>query len=361
MKLQENKSIVWLTGDYFVDVDMLIVPELKKHYDITWIVIRTEKSQREVSFIKEIDDVVTIKHKSLSPLCLFDYSRIIKRIKKICPDILYIDYLGMPYFFPLLIRKFDISKVIFMAHNVRPRPTWNRQYKWYYPYIFRHLRNVHVPSTHNISYIEEQYPKMKYTYIPMVVKSFGEAKEKFSDNGIVRFLFFGHVMNNKHLDHLIEAFKALPEGDKNKSELVVYGKCATPEVYINMLDGENNIHLHFGYVPNERIPELFTNASFLVLPYDNVDQSGPSMIAFNYYLPLICSDIDGFKEIVNDGVDGFLYAKNNVSQLSNTLHKCINLSGQEYNIIKENLKKHVDNNYSLEVIAQKYCAMFDNI
>ena len=357
----KKKSIVWLTADYFLDSDMQIVPMLKQKFNIIWFIIRNERSQREVSFAKEADEIISVKHRSLSPLCIFSYIHLIKKIKKYNPDILYIDYLGMPYFFPVLDKMFDINKVIFMAHNVKPRPTWNWQYRWYYPFIFHHIKNVHVPSTHNFSYMDEHYPNLKYTYIPMAVKSFGKASVGRIDDGKTRFLFFGHVMKNKHLDHLIEAFCGLSEEDKMKSELYVYGKCLTPDIYENMAQEEKTIHLNFGYVPNEQIPALFTSSSYLVLPYDNVDQSGPSMIAFNYNLPLICSDIEGFREIVNDGKDGFLYKRDDVQDLRQVLHRSINMTDLEYQTIRRNQKDNVEKTYSLEVISQKYSDMFNNL
>lgn len=353
------KSIFWITGDYFLDVDMAIVPELKKNYDIRWVVVRTGNSPREVSFVKAINEIITIRHRSISPMCIFSYRKVINSIKKANPDIVYVNYLGMPYFFPLLCNMIDIRKVIFMAHNVEPRPTWNWQYKLYYPYIFRHLYHVHIPSTHNIPFIEDHYPNLRYTYIPMMVKSFGEPKRKANTNKKVRFLFFGHVMRNKRLDHLIRAYCELSDEEKSKSELYVYGKCAEPEKYLLMAKDENSIHLSFGYAPNEIIAQVFTESSFLVLPYDNVDQSGPSMIAYNYNLPLICSDLEGFKEIVEDGVNGFLYAKNDIDSLRKVLQRCIVMSSDDYQALKENLADFVCNNFTLDVISRKYSAMFD--
>ena len=356
-----KKKIVWLTGDYFVDVDMSIVPELKKNYDIKWIVIRTQNSQREVCDIPSIDKIVTIKHRSLSPLSIISYKNLIECIKKEKPELLYVDYIGMPYFFVLLSHVYDMRKVIFMAHNVAPRPTWNWQYKFYYPYIFRHLKNVHVPSTHNIPYIIENYPDLNYTYIPMTVKSFGKPTKVVDKSRKVIFLFFGHVMHNKRLDHLIQAYNTLSDEDKSNSEVIVYGKCQEPERYKKLAQGCDSIKLNFGYAPNEVIPDLFSSSSFLVLPYDNVDQSGPSMIALNYNLPMICSDLEGFKQIVNDGEDGFMYKKDDIDSLSAVLHKCINLSSMEYEMIKNKQAELTKKHFSLEAVAGEYIKMFNRI
>ena len=46
-----------------------------------------------------------------------------------------------------------------------------------------------------------------------------------------------------------------------------------------------------------------------MLPYQDVAQSGPHMIAYNYNLPVIASDIEGFAERVEDGENSFLVRK----------------------------------------------------
>lgn len=41
-------KIAWITGDYFIDVDFLLVPYMKEHYknelEIHWIVIKSHNS-----------------------------------------------------------------------------------------------------------------------------------------------------------------------------------------------------------------------------------------------------------------------------------------------------------------------------
>lgn len=72
-----------------------------------------------------------------------------------------------------------------------------------------------------------------------------------------------------------------------------------------MIGNTSNITAEFRRIDDEEIPELFTKSDYLVLPYEDVAQSGPHMIAYNYNLPVIASDIDGFKERVVDGENGF--------------------------------------------------------
>jgi hypothetical protein len=54
-----------------------------------------------------------------------------------------------------------------------------------------------------------------------------------------------------------------------------------------------------GYVSEDAIPELFQTTSILVLPYDSATgSSGPAHQACEYGVPIVCADIDDFKEMV---------------------------------------------------------------
>jgi hypothetical protein len=53
-----------------------------------------------------------------------------------------------------------------------------------------------------------------------------------------------------------------------------------------------------GYVPEEAIPELFQSTSILVLPYDSATgSSGPAHQACEFGVPIVCADIDDFREM----------------------------------------------------------------
>lgn len=355
------KKIVWLTADYFIDVDMEIVPMLRNIFDIHWIIIRGKNSPREIPESLGDYEEYRLNWHGMLPFVVIDYIQLIKHIKNLSPELLYVNFLGGPYFFPLLVQIFNKKRLCFMAHNVAPRATWNRMLSLYYPYIFRHIKYVHIPSTHNIPYIKDHYPHLTYFYIPMLPKSFGKASDKISWHDKTIFLFFGHVVSNKRLDHLLEAYKMLPAEDKENAVIEVYGKCKNVEMFETLAKGEKNIKLHFGYAPNEIIPNVFTNSSYLVLPYDNVDQSGPSMIAMHYNLPIICTDLEAFREIVIDKETGFTYKRNDIKDLCRVMSECIKMEKGAYVQLKANLSKFTMENFSSEAIKEKYNKMLDSI
>ena len=55
---------------------------------------------------------------------------------------------------------------------------------------------------------------------------------------------------------------------------------------------------------NDEIILYFQEADYLVLPYDESTQSGPLLIAYNYNIPVIASDIELFKTMVCDKQNG---------------------------------------------------------
>ena len=56
-----------------------------------------------------------------------------------------------------------------------------------------------------------------------------------------------------------------------------------------------------GYVAEEDIPELFQTTSVLVMPYDSsTGSSGPAHQACEYGVPIVCADIDDFRDMAAD-------------------------------------------------------------
>lgn len=98
-----------------------------------------------------------------------------------------------------------------------------------------------------------------------------------------------------------------------------------------------------------------------MLPYQDVAQSGPHMIAYNYNLPVIASDIEGFAERVEDSENGFLFRVNDKESLKDAITKAAMMSTSDYQRMKDNLKTYVAENNSLEAVSKKYIEYFDKI
>ena len=358
-------KVAWITGDYFIDVDFLLVPYMKEHYkdeiDISWTVIKSHNSNIQIDGRLECK-IINLKHRNKDPMVIGEYNRIIKQLKD-SSDIIYSDFVGAPFYYPVLLNAVKNKPIVHAAHNVIPYPVWPSLLKVYVKYVFRHNNHFQMFSKFTAEYFKEHYPGKSYFYCPMTLKGYGEVStDNYKiDSSKLNLLFFGNVVQNKRLDLLIQAVQNLPVEVKQKVHLTVAGKCNLPQPYLVQINGDETISVFFKRIDDCEVAELFTKHDFLVLPYQDVAQSGPHMIAYYYNLPVIASDIDGFKERIVDGENSLLFKNKSVSDLKNKIIEAVNMSRDEQADMRRKLKVFSDDNFSLTKIGEKYMSYFKSI
>lgn len=361
-----KKRIVWITADYFIDVDCLLVPYLQKNYteeyQIDWYVIKT--ASNNIPIPNTPNQIFTLKHRGKDPRIILEYMRIFKAMHLGGANIIYSDFVGVPYYYFVLSQyKRNGTPLVHAAHNVIPYGVWPKALIWYVDKVFKKNQHFQFFSKFTMEYFKEHYKGKSYFYCPMTLKSYGDVQTNNYDidDSKLNLLFFGNVIGNKRLDLLINAIKHLPEEYKNRVHLNICGKCNNPTPYLNSIQNASNITAFFKRIDDQEVAELFTKHDFLMLPYQDVAQSGPHMIAYQYNLPVIASNIDGFTERVIDGENGFLFKVNNEEALIKVIIKAINLDESSRHEMKRNLNIYAQNNYSLYVIGEKYINYFESI
>lgn len=323
-----KKKILWFTADFFIDVDRQLVPYLRQNceYEISWVVVQSFTGTK----VPEHEDyeIWNLHHRAKDLRTFFELKKYFKKAGLAQYDLVYSDALGF-YYYPALLHCIGKTPLIHAAHNVNPYPVWPWDLKLQVKYIFKNGKNFQMFSKHTARWFKEHYPKKSFFYAPMVVKDFGKVQtDNYKvDEKKVNLLFFGNVVANKRLDLLIDAVKALPMDIQEKVHLNICGNCTKMNKldFIDQIGDCKCISTYFKRIPDEEIPELFTKHQFFMLPYEDVAQSGPHMIAYNYNLPVIASNIDGFAERVEDGKNGFLFEPRNVESLRDAIIKAVEL------------------------------------
>lgn len=366
----EKKRLIWITPDYFFDTDKLIVGNLQDYYEIRWYVIWGKGSLLNKPHDKYIYKFIELKYRNRDLRIVKFYLSLIREIKAFNPDVLYNGSYGIPFFYPLLFCLFDRNKIIHEGHEIDPYVAIENKKLtvsdylsvFYTKYYLKRVGLTQVFSKHSELKFHQLYPGRQCVYVPMVPKDFGAPRQVIGHGNKTVFLFFGKVYRTlKRFDLLLDAFLALDKNYLERAELWVYGKCGDEDKnkYEQMITGHDNIKTMFDFVPDELIPELFSSASYLVQPYQKITQSGPTMIAYNYNLPIIASNIEGLKERIQDGVNGYLFEVDNVNDLKRVLEICIDQNESEYSKIKNNLKAFVEKEYSPKSVINKYRDMLD--
>ncbi len=116
-------------------------------------------------------------------------------------------------------------------------------------------------------------------------------------------LFFGLIRDYKGLDLLLKAWGRLKrEGRAEGRRLIVAGEFYTArEPYMKLIEEEgltDDIVLRDHFIPDEEVRNYFSAADFVVQPYKTATQSGVTQIAYQFYTPMVVTDVGGLAEIV---------------------------------------------------------------
>jgi len=175
----------------------------------------------------------------------------------------------------------------------------------------------------------------------------------FSDEDFV-ILFFGQCKKVKRLDILIRAISdAKEKGFKNIKLLVAGPMTDANNIFLkNLLKNllYESYHHTPKFIPNEDLPAYFSAADITVLPYDAIMQSGVILLAMSNNVPILVSNIPGMLETVEHGVNGLVFKKADVQDLSKRLLEIYNGSWN-LDYFVENSNKLLNKKYSWESCA----------
>lgn len=119
-----------------------------------------------------------------------------------------------------------------------------------------------------------------------------------------RIVAFGKWGTYKRLEMLIEAFAIIAERNPHARLIVAGGDHPMTPGYVQSVADrwKDCDRIEFtGYVPEDRLPELFETASVAVMPYSSATgSSGVAHLACEYGVPIISADIPDFREMADD-------------------------------------------------------------
>jgi glycosyltransferase involved in cell wall biosynthesis len=166
-------------------------------------------------------------------------------------------------------------------------------------------------------------------------------------------LFVGYLHYGKGVDILLRAFKEVRK-DVPSSRLLIAGNGPAEEelraLYRKLNLGEAVRFL--GEVPEDRIPELYRRSSFVVLP-SIIYENSPLIIyeAMAFGRAVVGTRIGGIPELVEDGETGFLFERNDISDLvskivtllkNDALTERLGAAGRKRAETEFTIEKHLD-------------------
>ncbi len=145
-------------------------------------------------------------------------------------------------------------------------------------------------------------------------------KRMGADPNRITFLFVGRVDGEKRIDLLLQALHQLK---RDELQLVVAGKGAARSGLIQQtkeLNLENQVHFP-GFVPDEELPDLLNSADIFTMPSQAELLSIATLEAMACGRPVLAARAQALPELVDDGINGYLFEDGNVKDLAGQMAK----------------------------------------
>lgn len=249
----------------------------------------------------------------------FNWIRVGRRIRKMNADLILVKF-WLPFMGPCFgtilrkAKKNGISKVISILDNIIPheKRMFDRSFtRWFVKPV-----DAFIAMSDNVLNDLKQFNTAKARILSPhpLYDHFGGimprkvALQQLNLSELNKYLlFFGLIRDYKGLDILLEAM-ALPQLADPSIQLIIAGEFySDPTPYHQLIDRNNlsqRVHLHAGFIPDNKVALYFSAADIVVQPYKNATQSGVTQIAYHFEKPMIVSCVGGLPEMVPDGVAG---------------------------------------------------------
>lgn len=361
-----KKTLVYINPMSFMDTDLTVLSYLAESFRVIWFpLFKTGAPKRYTK--EEIENYAnkygikicyqerSIRDRSMKTFAY--YKKMVQKIKAENPHIVYTccDHYAFVWY---LFRSIDRRIIVFGLHDVNGHS--NIDFRW----IFQRIKEWIIgKAVHLVTFSKGQHDILltKYhresTMVGMSSKNFGSSAltlPNISDG--IHLLFFGNIHSYKGLDLLIQAMEELYDEGITNLHLSIYGRGRDWEICASLIRHPQLFNTNIRFIENSELPDLFAAHHFLALPYRDVTNSGPLMIAVNYAKPIFAPSIGCFKEIYNEE-QGVLY---NQGSLKNALRYLSSMNDVTYSRMVASCKQ-LQKEYSEEHIAINYVRLFEKI
>lgn len=180
-------------------------------------------------------------------------------------------------------------------------------------------------------------------------------KERILERDVFRFLMVANLNPMKGVGDAIGAFAQLKESGV-AAELVIVGEGPQRNELEAMADamGARESVKFVGAIDNNEIAEYYLNSDALVLPSYSEGRSSVIQEAMAFGLPILCSDILPNKELVKEGVNGFLFGLGDTKEIFDRMKFCVNNKAKLGVIGLENRRYIEGQGLTWSAVAAKY-------
>lgn len=222
-------------------------------------------------------------------------------------------------------------------------------------FAYKNCDKAIVASHHNYGYIIEKYTleenrlEVLYNFID---------RDKFYDFELEReekIVFIGRLSIEKNILNLIKAV------DKVHMTLDIYGS-GYLESELKEYVLKNSLKVNFkGNVANSELPKVLNSAKYFALVSEHEGMPKALIEAMACGCLCIGTNVTGINEVILDEKTGLLASDTLDKEIEKIILKATQQTQSEIDIIKQNAKKYIDENFTLKSIYEKEKAIIRNL
>lgn len=174
----------------------------------------------------------------------------------------------------------------------------------------------------------------------------------YPEGDTVEFVFMSRIMKEKGIDQYLDAAKAIRQKHPN-TVFHVYGRCE--QSYQKLLDEltEKGIIIYHGFAVHPE--EVYRQYSCTIHPtYYPEGLSNVLLETCASGRPIITTDRPGCREVVDDGVNGFVVKQKDSQDLIEKVEKFLALSWEERKAMGVAARAKVEREFDRNLVIRKY-------
>ncbi|HEY2471997.1 MAG TPA: glycosyltransferase family 4 protein [Terracidiphilus sp.] len=182
-------------------------------------------------------------------------------------------------------------------------------------------------------------------------------------------LCLGRIKPYKGVEHLLSAFQLLIQKDPTY-RLIIAGEvqkgneeylATIRQIAAAELQAEK-VLLHARFIADDEMEVYLKAADVLVLPYNEIFQSGVLFLGYSFGLPVIATDVGSFREEIVDGETGYVCRPGDAADLARTIETYF--ASDLYldsNSTRRTIVDYAARVHSWEAVAKITCSAYEAI
>jgi glycosyltransferase involved in cell wall biosynthesis len=173
--------------------------------------------------------------------------------------------------------------------------------------ILKSKSHVVIQNKSDYQVVKETYPDNTETvhFIPFgnleIYSQYNTENIKVPDSDV---LFFGRISPYKGIEYFVEAVQNLKNDFPTISAIIA----GSGKFYfdISAIKKQPTFTIINKFIQSNELVALIKASKIVICPYTDATQSGVAMTAFVFNKPVIATDTGGFRDVIVDGVNGYL-------------------------------------------------------